>query len=473
MSRRGCKSRSKSGPKSGRSREGRILVCAASASKLAWAGLILLATILCQAAHGADLLQAYRLAQNSDPTFSAARYALESAQQKIPEARAALLPTANVTGNDGDTHANTVFTDVTPVDRNMKSWAWTLQLTQPILRVGSVYAYRESRFVVEQAEAQYALAQQDLILRLAQAYFGVIVAQDAMAEAAAEVQALEEQLAQVEHGFALGTHAVTDVDETKARLGLARSQRIAARNDLQSKGADLEKVTGQPLDQLAVLSEAVMLPQPNPQDSQVWMDQARANHPSVRAQRAALSAAGEEINKNRSDHLPTIDLVASYGSNYASNSLTTPNDYSTRAKSRQVGLQLNVPVFAGGATHAKVMEAIANKDKAQADLAAASRQAASDAQQAFVGVNNAQAQVEALSFAIESGQRAVKGNQVGYRLGIRINLDVLNAQQQLYAAQRDLSKARYDGLLQGLKLKAAAGVLSEQDVLGVNALLVH
>jgi len=432
---------------------------------------VVLALALSAPAHATDLLEAYRLAQASDPTIASARYTLDSVHQKIPQARAGLLPVVAATGNDGNTSADTQFTNAAPVDRNMKSWTWNLQLTQPLLRASNVYAYRESQFVVEQAEAQYAQAQQDLLLRVAQAYFGVIVAQDAIAAADAQVAALNEQLAQVTRGYELGTHAVTDIDDTQSRLGSARSQRVAAQNDLENARADLEKVTGKALDQMAALQMAVTPPQPSPLNSRAWMDQARTNHPLVRAQRAALEAAKQEIKKNRSDHLPTLDLVANYGSNFSSHSLTTPTDFSIRVKQQEVGLQFTVPIYAGGSVNSRVTEAIANMNKTEADLEAASRKASTDAQQAFAAVTNGLAQIEALNVAVESGLSAVKGNRVGYQLGIRINIDVLNAEQQLFTAQRDLSKARYDTLLQGFKLKAAAGNLTEQDLLAVNAML--
>ena len=164
-------------------------------------------------------------------------------------------------------------------------------------------------------------------------------------------------------------------------------------------------------------------------------------------------------------------MIANYGDNYASHSLTTPNDFSTRARQGEIGVQLTMPLYAGGSISAKVGEAVANMYKSQSDMEAASRKAATDAQQAFAGVTNGLAQIDALNVAVESGQDAVKGNRIGYKLGIRINIDVLNAEQQLYTAQRDLSKARYDTLLQGFKLKAAAGTLSEDDLLAVNAML--
>jgi outer membrane protein len=423
------------------------------------------------AAHAEDLLAAYRLAQASDPTIASALYTLEGVREKIPQARANLLPVAAITGNDGNTRADTEFTDVPPVDRNMKAWGWNLQLTQPIVRVGNVYAYKESAYVVQQAEAQYAQARQDLLLRVAQAYFGVIVATDAIAAADSQATALEEQLAQVKRGLQTGTHSQTDIDDTKSRLGSARSQRVAAQNDLESARAELEKVTGKRIDQVAILQAAITPPQPEPADSRAWMDQARSSNPAVQAQTAALEAAKLEIKKNRADHLPTLDLVANVGSNYSSHSLTTPDDFSTRAKQHEVGVQLNVPLYAGGAVNSRVREAFANMQKTQADLEAARRQAATDAQQAYAGVTNGLAQIDALNVAVESGTSAVKGNRAGYRLGIRINIDVLNAEQQLFTAQRDLSKARYETLLQGFKLKAAAGSLSEADLLAVNAML--
>jgi outer membrane protein len=424
-------------------------------------------------ANAVNLLEAYHIAQESDPTIASARFALDAIRQKIPQARANLLPVAAVTGNDGNTRADTEFTDVPPVDRNMKAWGWNLQLTQPLLRVSNVYALRESGYLVEQAEAQYAQARQDLLVRVAQAYFGVIVAHDAIDAANAQVSALTEQLAQVTRGQQNGTHSQTDVDDTKSRLGSAKSQSVAAQNDLQSAQAELERITGQNWEpaQLAALQDSLTPPAPQPADLRAWMEQARHDNPAVRAQQAALEAARQDIKKNRSDHLPTVDLVGNVGSNYSSHSLTTPNDFSTRATQHEVGVQLTVPIYSGGAVNSKVTEAIANRNKAEADMEVASRQAATDAQQAYAGVTNGLAQIDALNVAVESGQSAVKGNRVGYKLGIRINIDVLNAEQQLYTAQRDLSKARYDTLLQGLKLKAAAGNLTEGDLAAISAML--
>jgi outer membrane protein len=422
-------------------------------------------------ATAADLMDALRLAQSGDPTLEAAQFALEGMRERVPQARAGLLPAANLTGNSGGTRADTEFTGAIPVDRNMKSWTWSLQLTQPLLRLSNVYAYRASELQLEQAEAVYEQARQDLYLRLAQAYFGVVLAAEGIAVAAAEVRALEEQLQQVMRGHANGTHSVTDVDETRARLSMALARQVAAGTELETRNAELEKITGQPLTALAGLHPSFQAPPPEPNVAQEWIRRAREHHPQVRAHRAALAAAEADVKKNRADYLPTLDLTLSYGRNYTSNSLTTPQDYSTRAASRQVGVQLNLPIAAGGAPSARVREAVANKNRSRAELEAAERQAGTDAQQAFVGVVNGDAQIAALNAATAASFSAVKGNRVGFGLGLRINLDVLNAEQQLYTARRDLSKARYETLLQGLKLKAAAGLLTEDDMQAVNALL--
>jgi outer membrane protein len=424
-------------------------------------------------AHAADLLETYRLAQSNDPTFEAARYALAAAQEKTPQARAGLLPVVNLNGNNNLNHASSEFSGVPPVDRDVRSWAWTLQLTQPLFRAQNAFAYSEAEMLAEQARAQYSQAEQDLILRVTQAYFDVLVVQESIEVADVQLRAAEEQLALAQRGFEAGANAITDVHEAKSRADLARSQRIAALSELDGKQAELEKVVGQETKVLAALQAAVVVPKPQPDNARAWIEQARDNNPAVLAPKAALGAAEAAVGKNRAEYAPTVDLVASYGKNYSSGNASTPTDFETRTDSSQVGLQLTVPLFAGGGTHSRVSEAMANVGKAAAELEVARRQAATDARRAYSAIVNGLAQIEALQSAVESSTSAVKGNQVGYKLGIHMNIDVLNAEQQLYTAQRDLVKARYDTLLQGLKLKAAAGVLTEADVMAVNQMLLH
>ena len=436
---------------------------------------ILLLTCISLSAHGEDLLKIYKLAQKNDPTFEAAQHVFEAAQEKIPQARAGLLPALKVNGNANSTHASSNFSNNfsnTPyINRYVHAWTWSLQLTQPLIRAQNVYAYRESALLVEQARAQYTQAEQDLILRVTQAYFDVLVAQESIKVADMQIKTTGEQLALAQRGFRAGTNAITDVHEAKSRSDLARAQRIAAQNELEVKQAELEKVVGQPSNTLAALQPAVVVPKPQPDNARAWMDQAREYNPAVLAPKAAVSAAEAAVSKNRAEYAPTLDLVASSGKNYSSGNVGTPFDYETRARTDQAGLQLTIPLYEGGTTNSRVTEAIANKNKAVAELEVARRQSGTDARQAYSAIVNGLAQIEALKSAVESSQSAVKGNQIGYKLGIHMNIDVLNAVRQLYTAQRDLLKARYDTLFQGFKLKAAAGVLTVSDVLEVNGLL--
>lgn len=424
-------------------------------------------------AQASDLLEVYREAQSKDPTFEAARYAYVAAQEKVPQARAGFLPVFNLNGNESNNNALTRFSNAPQVYREVNTWALTLQLTQPLFRTQNIYAYTEAELLAEQARAQLSLAEQDLILRVTRAYFDILIVQESIAVADKQVKAAEEQLALARRGFEAGANAVTDVHEAKSRADLARSQRITAMNELEARHAELEKVIGREISVLAILRHAVVVPRPEPENVRAWIAQARENNPAVLAPKAALGSAEAAVSKSRAEYAPTLDLVASHGRNYSSGNVSTPSNFGTDTHSTQLGIQFTVSLFAGGGTRSRVTEAIANVGKASAELEVARRQAGADARQAYSAIVNGLAQIEALESAVESSSSSVKGNQVGYKLGIHMNIDVLNAEQQLYTAQRDLVKVRYDTLFQGFKLKAAAGVLRAEDVYAVNQLLVH
>ena len=414
---------------------------------------------------------AYHAAQASDPTIQAARFTLDIALQKLPEARASLMPVVGLSGGINAVQANTTFSNLPPIERSGGENTWTLQLTQPLFRIDNLLATQQAPLIIESAQAQYEQAEQDLLLRVAQAYFAVNEARDAIAAADAQIAAMTQQLQEVSKGFNAGIRAVTDVDDTKARLGTAQAQQIAARNDLDNARADLDRLTGTSYATLAELNPDTSLPAPQPAVIADWVAQARDNQPLVRAQRAAVQVASLDVDRARSGHIPTIDFVANVGHNFSNHSLTTPDDYSTKAAQHAVGIQVNVPLFAGGAIVSKVSQAESALNKARSDLEAASRSAASDAQHAYTGVTSGLAQVASLVTAVQAGNSALTGNKAGFRVGYRTNVDVLNAEQQLFASQRDLSKARYDVLLQGMKLKAAAGILGEHDLAAIDSLL--
>lgn len=433
-------------------------------------GVIILSGIGMQV-HAADLLEVYRRAAANDPTFEAAGHGFEATQEKLKQALAGNLPTVALTGNRNFTDSTASFNRSAPNSQGIYAWTWTLQLTQPIMRPQNVLAYNESKQMVEAAQNDYAQAEQDLILRVAQAYFDVLVAQETVASAEAQLQAMREQEKVAKRGHELGTASAVDSYDARSKAEQARAQLITSQNDLETKRTELEKLTGDSFDSYAGLKPVVVAPKPEPPNVKQWIEHAKDNNPVVLSQMAALRAAGFTVTKARAENIWTLDFVASYGSNYSSGSTTVPTPYETRIQSSAAGLQLSVPIFAGGLNSSHIREAIANREKLGAQLEEARRKAGADAKQAYAGIINGLAQTEALQAAVEAGESSVKGNQAGYKLGLRINSDVLNAQQQLFATRHDLAKARYDTLLEGLKLKAAAGELSESDLEVINGLL--
>jgi outer membrane protein len=306
---------------------------------------------------------------------------------------------------------------------------------------------------------------------LSRAYFDAIVGERHVVTAHAQLQALTEQLAAARRSFQAGVASITDVDDTQSRAALAQAQQVAAMNDLEASRAALEAIIGMPPSRLDALKADAALPRPIPSDVAQWVQRALEDNPSVKAAQAAAKAANFELDRTRSQRLPTVDLIASYGGNYSAGNIIEPTDFATHVRDTEVSIQFSMPLVDGGGMHAQALEAVAKRGKAQSDLTAAERQAALDARQAYAAVLSGVSQVEALETGVAAGQNSVKGNTIGYGLGIRINSDVLNAEQQLYSTMQDLEKARYDTLYEGLKLKAATGELSGLDLKAINALL--
>jgi len=333
-------------------------------------------------------------------------------------------------------------------------------------------AYNQSELAVAQAEAQFGLARQELIVRAAQAYFDVLLAQDTLAVAQAQKVAIAEQLESAKRNFEVGTATITDTHEAQARYDLTSAQEIAAMNDLSVKRQVLRSVIGKEPEGLKNLKPGVQLSRPQPDDINKWVEMAESASASVQIYTALYEIAQREIEKQRAGHYPTLDLVASRSrssntGSYALGAVRPGSDTDVHA----IGLQLSLPIFAGGATVSRDREAVALKEKAASDLENARRTAALNARQAYLGVSSGLAQVQAYQAALTSSQSALDSNKLGYEVGVRINIDVLNAQSQLFDTRQKLAKARLDTLAALLKLKAAAGTLGEDDVAAVNALL--
>lgn len=418
-----------------------------------------------------DLLDVYRQAQVRDPAYRGAGDALKAARERVPQARAGLLPTVNLVGANSRQTGQASFSEAPYADRDVRNRSWNLQLTQPLWRAASWAALDQAEQQEALAEAQFRQTEQELILRTAQAYLDVLVAREAEGVARLQINAVEQQLGLARRNFDVGTGTVTDVHEAQSRLDLASAQAVAADSELQNKQAELERILGAPQSSLSRLREDSRLPGIEPAGVQPWLDSARDQSIQVRIAQATLDVADREIAKSRAAHSPSLDLTAGYGNTYTSGSITSPADISVRTRSTQVGLTLTIPLYAGGGVQARLREALALKDKAGEDLEAARRQAVTQARQAFTGVVNGGAQVTALASAVASSKSSLDANKIGFRIGTRINIDVLNAEQQLYAAQRDWHKARADTLMQGLHLKAANATLAEADLSAINDLL--
>ncbi|MDE2117665.1 MAG: TolC family outer membrane protein [Betaproteobacteria bacterium] len=422
-------------------------------------------------AGAADLLETYHAAQAQDAVFAAARATHQAGQEKLPQGRSLLLPSvslsANSTYNDNNIQyrGTTFFPSGTS---RFNSNGYGVNLTQPLFRQQSWLAYTEAGLQVAQADAQFNGAEQDLILRVAQAYFDVLIAQDSVQLAAAQKTAISEQLEQARRNFEVGTATITDTYEAQARYDLVDAQEIAAQSNLEVKKRTLQQLTNAMPGDLRQLGRQFKLEALQPADMDQWVEEAQRHNSQLAVAQAAAELAEKEVARNRGGHYPTLDLVANYSENSAGGgSLGIGND----SRNAAVGVQLNLPLFQGGATRSRVREAEANRDRAREELETARRNVALQTRQAYLGVVNGIAQVKALQQALTSSESLLEASKLGQEVGVRTNLDVLNAQQQLYSTRRDLYQAEYNYLISQLKLKAAAGTLIEDDLARVNQAL--
>ena len=428
------------------------------------------AATLALPAHAADLIQTYRDAAANDAQYASARNLLVAGNERLPQGLSLLLPQIN--GSASETRINTRVSEPAPfggIGATYNQRAYTLSLSQPLFRWGNYQQYQQGKLSVMFSEAQFAQAQQDLIVRVTQAYFDVLYAQDSLSFILAQKAAVNEQLASAKRNFEVGTTTITDTNEAQAKYDLAVAQEIQARSNLDIANAALQQIIGKPAGTLAPLVKDVQLDQPVPLELDPWVASSEKQNYVVAQNQANLEIAKRQIEVNRAGHYPTLDLVASRTYSNANTPLSAVGSQTNNA----IGLQLSVPIYSGGYTSSKVREGIALADKAENDLDFARRSAAQSARTAYFGVTSGLAQVKALQAAEVSSQSALDSNKLGYQVGVRTNIDVLNAQQQLYSTQRDLSRARYDTLLNGLRLKSAAGTLSEEDLVRINVLLKH
>jgi len=430
--------------------------------KLARLTSLMFASGLALGAPAADLLDIYRAAQTQDAVFAGARAAQQAGQEKLTQGRALLMPSVNL-------NANTTYNDVNaPYGASRyNNHGYGVSVVQPLFREQNWAAYNQSELQVAISDAQFRGAQQDVILRSAQAYFDVLIAQDTVQLNAAQKAAIAQQLEQAKRNFEVGTATITDTYEAQARYDLILAQELAAANELELKRRDLQQlINAAEVPALNMLGAGFNPVAPEPAEVQKWVDDAQRNNVQVVSAEAAYQLAEEEVARSRGGHLPTVDLIGNYAKNTGC-TFTTCGD----TRSTSVGVQLNMPLFQGGATQSKWREAEANREKAKQDLESARRNVALQARQAYLGVASGIAQVQALQQALKSSESLLEASKLGQEVGVRTSLDVLNAQQQLFSTRRDLYQAQYNYLVSHLRLKAAAGNLLEADLERVNQAL--
>lgn len=414
-----------------------------------------------------SLMSLFETARSYDATYKAAQSQYTANLAKGEQAKALLMPTVGLSANVNKTEVEQVASNLTA---SAQSKSATLSASQPLYRPANFASYQQGQRQLELASVQLKAAEQDLMVRLSQAYFDVLISRESLDFVKAQKLAVSEQLAAAKRNFEVGTSTITDAREAQARYDLVLAQEIAADNDLRIKRLALNQLVGLNNIEPKSLSSKAKLAGPEAQSLEQWVKQSSESNPSVLQSRTALDIAKLETAKAEAGHKPTLDLVAGY----------TPTRYKdgkglnasqVDINTNSVTLSFNMPLFAGFATQNRIKETVALEDKARSDLEAAERAVAQATRSAFFGLQSGLGQVNALQAAEASSQSALDANKLGYQVGVRINIDVLNSQSQLFQTKRDLAKARYDVLLGQLKLRQATGTLTEADLAAINALL--
>ena len=422
-------------------------------------------------AQAQSLIDLYQSARSFDASYQSAKSQFDATLARADQAKSAILPVANLAlGLSRSTQE--VVPDLGPSsDRSFGTQSATISASQPLYRPANWASYQQGIKQLDLAQAQLQSADQDLIVRVGQGYFDVLAAQDSLTFVKAQKTAVAEQLASAKRNFEVGTSTITDTREAQARYDLVIAQEIAAENDLRVKKIALDQLVGKNNAQPLALALPLKLPALQPGDVNVWVQQSEAAHPAIGQSQVALDVALLETKKAQAGHKPTLDLSASYS---AMNNLegSSSAGVGSRVNAGSIGLSFNLPLFAGFATQNRIKETIALEEKARNDLEGAKRAVAQGTRTAFFGVLSGQGQVAAFEAAEASSQSALDANKLGYQVGVRINIDVLNSQSQLFDTKAKLAKARYDVLLGGLKLRQANGTLKADDLQSVNALLL-
>lgn len=418
-------------------------------------------------AQAQSLLQMYETAKGHDATYAAAKAQAEATQAKAAQAKAALLPTVGAGYTQSKVNSERDTNGATMADYTGKTTA--ISASMPLFRMGNIASFQQGQKSAALAAAQLSAAEQDLIVRAAQAYFDVLTSTQALASVQAQKKAVAEQLAATKRNFEVGTKTIVDTRQAQAQYDLVVAQELNAENDLRTKKLALDQLVGTNNQQPLPLNTAKPLQAPMPADAEQWVQQALANNTNLKQLQVAYDVAKLETTKAQAGHMPTLDLTASVAQNRYSGATVPASNIDSNVRS--VGLSLNIPLFAGFAVQNRIKETVALEEQARSSLEAGQRSVEQGTRTAYFGLLSGLSQVKALEAALASAQSVVDATKLGYQVGVNTNVDVLSSQSQLAQTQRDLTAARHNVLLGQLKLRQAAGTLVAEDLKNVNDLL--
>jgi len=427
--------------------------------------LLMILGLFIMPAHGQGLVGIYELAAQHDPQLKVVRAQMESVRESKPQALARLRPTVAASAG-----ADRIKQDVRSSSSGARDSSYSrsdlaFSLSQPIYRRDYWIQLEQSDRQIAQAEAEYANAEQDLMIRVSQAYFDVLSAQDTLEFARAERTAIGRQLDQAKQRFEVGLIAITAVHEAQAAFDKARADEIQAENGLDNAWEALHEIIGHSETALVPLSTDLPLNPPDPMDIGQWSETALEQNLGLIALRNATEIAKQNIDLQYAGHYPSVELVGSHSLSSSSASSGTDSDTSS------IGFQLNMPLYSGGGVSSRTRQARFDYQAAQENLDKLRRGVNRQVRDAYRGVVSSISRVKALEAATISAQSALEATEAGFEVGTRTMVDVLDEQRDLYLARRDYSRVRYDYIMNGLRLKFAAGVISQTDLEAVNGWL--
>ncbi|HNO75138.1 MAG TPA: TolC family outer membrane protein [Nitrosomonas mobilis] len=410
-------------------------------------------------AHAVDLLRAYELALVNDPVFRSALHENEAGQQNVKIGLSGLLPNLTLTHAQG-INRGTLSQGGISAPLNFNNEVTTLALRQPLLNLEAVASYRQGLARANSSQSKFEGDADRLIVRLAEVYFEALLAKERLALAQAERDALAELQQVNENMFKHGEGTRTDVLETQSRFALAQAQLIESQDTWDAARLALSALVGEPVERLTTLRKAFPIQPLTPADFESWHEMAQARNAELVTQRYLVETSKQEVTRSRSGHAPRVDLVASLSRNNSASFITADRD----ARIASVGVEVNVPIFAGGRVNAITDQARANLARAEAELDAMTDQAMLELRKQYQLLQSSILRIQSLEIAVDSAHLLVEATEKSIRGGIRINLDLLDAQSQFYAAQVNLAEARYNYLLAYLRLRFLAGTLERDDL---------